>query len=101
MKKFLQQYLVAIVIAIVGLALTFDLAIFIIVGQAIGLISLILFFVSIILDDKKDRGLFPSYVEGDLIEIAKQDPMASAMVVVVKNIVVIVVIILAYLFVKP
>ena len=97
----LKKYWASLVFGIGGMSLTLDKANFIVLGQAIGIVALILFFISLILDDTKGKGLFPSYSEGELIEICKSNPLASAIVVTIKNILVITVIMLAYFFVKP
>ena len=100
-KAALKQYWASFAFGITGLALTFDSANFVVIMQGIGVVSLILFFMSLVLDDKDGKGLFPSYCEGDLINVCKTNPIASAIVVATKNILIIVITILAYLFIKP
>ena len=99
--KFLKQYWATLVFGIIGMIATFDIANIIVLLQGVGIVSLILLFVSLILDDAEGRGLFPHYNEAQLIENCQSDPIASAIIVAVKNLVVITAIVLAYLFIKP
>lgn len=98
---FVQQYWIGFAAATLGLSITGDIADVVIVTKIIGIISAFLIVSSMILSDKAGKGVFPHYNEEELISIAKQSPLASAMIIIVKNVFVITLIILAVLFIRP
>ena len=98
---FVHQYWIGILVSIVGLGITGDVADGIIVTKIIGIISAFLVVTSFVLNDKEGKGIFPAYDETTLIAICKQDPLATALVVVVKNLFLVALIVLAVMFLRP
>lgn len=94
------RYGILICIGIIGLGVSLDIANIMVIIRSIGFMSVLLLFSTIILDDREKKGLFPAYDEFVLIQKAKENPIASAIVVATKNLFVLVIIILSIWFLK-
>jgi hypothetical protein len=71
--------------------------------KVVGMLSVFLIIIGMALDDRKGKGLFPSYDEGELMSLIydTKSPIAASIVIGIKNFVLALIFVLAVLFVKP